>query len=94
MGTTARLLKFAVAAHDRGDWELRVVIDGEVIHRQAVTHEAPRWKEVALDLTPYAGRRVVIRLENAATDWAWEFGYWADLRLETGEPLQARADGR
>ena len=88
-------LKFAVAAHDRGDWELRVVIDGGVLHRQAVTHEAPRWKEVARDLTPYAGRRVVIRLENAATDWAWEFGYWSDLRLETGDQkLQARAEGR
>jgi hypothetical protein len=38
---------------------------------------------------------VVIRLENAATDWAWEFGYWADLRLETGDQkLQARAEGR
>jgi hypothetical protein len=37
---------------------------------------------------------VVIRLENAATDWSWEFAYWADLRLETGETLQARAEGR
>ncbi len=91
-GKTA--LKFAVAAHDQGDWELRVVIDGEVILRQPVTHEVPRWKDVSLDLTRYAGRRVVIRLENAATDWSWEFGYWADLRLETGEPLQARAEGR
>jgi hypothetical protein len=37
----------------------------------------------------------VIRLENAATDWSWEFGYWADLRLETGDQkLQARAEGR
>jgi len=90
-------LKFAVAAHDRGDWELRVVIDGDVVHGQAVDHEAPRWKEVSLDLTRHAGRRVVIRLENAATDWAWEFGYWADLRLETGSSdpkLQARAEGR
>ena len=85
-------LKFAVAAHERGDWELRVVVDGEVIHRRSVTHDAPRWKEVSVDLARYAGRRVVVRLENAATDWLWEFGYWADLRLETGEKLQARAE--
>jgi hypothetical protein len=91
-GKTA--LKFAVAAHDQGDWELRVVVEGEVIHRQPVNHQAPRWKDVSIDLTRYAGRRVVIRLENAATDWSWEFGYWADLRLETGETLQARAEGR
>ena len=85
-------LKFAVAAHDQGDWELRVVVEGEVIHRRSVTHDAPRWKEVSVDLARYAGRRVVVRLENAATDWLWEFGYWADLRLETGEKLQARAE--
>jgi hypothetical protein len=71
-----------------------VVVEGEVIHRQSVNHEVPRWKDVSIDLTPYAGRRVVIRLENAASDWSWEFAYWADLRLETGAPLQARADGR
>ena len=89
-------LKFAVAAHDQGDWELRVAVDGEVIHRQTVDHEAPRWKDVSVDLTRHAGRRVVIRLENAATDWAWEFGYWTDLRLETASDpkLQARAGGR
>jgi putative membrane-bound dehydrogenase-like protein len=78
-------LRFAVAAHERGDWELRVAIEGEVVHSQAVTHDGPRWRDVRIDLAPYAGRRIVVRLENAASDWAWEFGYWADLRLETGE---------
>jgi len=38
-----------------------------------------------VDLTHYAGRRIVVRLENAASDWNFEFGYWSDLRLETGE---------
>ena len=78
-------LKFSVAAHERGDWELRVKIEGEVIHRQSVTHENPQWKDLRIDLTPWAGRRIVMRLENAASDWAWEFGYWSNLQISTDE---------
>ncbi|HRI14194.1 MAG TPA: dehydrogenase [Verrucomicrobiota bacterium] len=76
-------LRFVVAAHEEGDWELRVKADGEVIHRQLVGHDGARWKQVSLDLTPFAGRRIVLRLENAANNWSYEFGYWADLRLDT-----------
>lgn len=78
-------LRVAVAAHERGDWELRVRADGELLHRQTVHREGPRWQEVTVDLSPLAGRRVVLRLENAANNWAWEFGYWSDLRLEETE---------
>jgi len=78
-------LRFSVAAHEQGDWELRVKADGELLHKQTVKHDGPRWKEVKLNLDALAGRRVVLRLENAANNWEWEFGYWADLTLETGE---------
>ena len=78
------MLSFAVAAHEKGDWELRVVADGEVIHQQKIDHSpaAPRWRQVRLDLSQFAGRRIVLRLENAATEWDWEFGFWADLKLD------------
>ena len=78
-------LRFSVAAHEQGDWELRVKADGELLHQQTVKHDGPRWQEVKLNLNTLAGRRVVLRLENAANNWLWEFGYWADLTLETGE---------
>ena len=45
----------------------------------------PRWQDVALDLSSLAGRRVVLRLENAANNWAFEFAYWSNLRIDTGE---------
>ena len=79
------VLTFSVAAHEQGDWELRVLVEGEVLRREKVTHDGPRWRDVRVDLSSYAGRRVVVRLENAANDWKWEFGYWSDLRLESGE---------
>ncbi|MEN9675517.1 MAG: hypothetical protein RIS76_1413, partial [Verrucomicrobiota bacterium] len=82
-------LRFSVAAHEQGDWELRVKADGEVIHRQMVTHDGDRWKPVRVDLTPFAGRRIVLRLENAANNWSYEFGYWADLSID-GADVVAR----
>ncbi len=78
-------LRFRVAAHEQGDWELRIKADGELLHHQLVTHDGARWKDVTLDLSQFGGRVVVLRLENAANNWHYEFGYWADLRIETGE---------
>jgi hypothetical protein len=76
-------LSFAVAAHEQGDWQLRVLAEGKVIHRQIVAHAGPTWKQVELDLSPYAGRPVALRLENNANDWNWEFAYWSDLQIRT-----------
>jgi putative membrane-bound dehydrogenase-like protein len=79
------ILSFKVASHERGDWDLRVLADGEVLHRQKIGHDGERWTNVRIDLSNYAGRRIVLRLENAANDWSWEFAYWADLKLESSE---------
>jgi hypothetical protein len=79
------VLRFKVAAHEQGDWHLRVLADGALLHEQAVTRDGGRWQDVKLDVTPLAGRMVVLRLENAASGWNWEFGYWAALRIEEGE---------
>ncbi len=78
-------LRFSVAAHEKGDWELRIKSDGELLHKQTVKHDGPRWQDVALDLSALAGRRVVLRLENAANNWSWEFAYWSNLRLDASE---------
>lgn len=88
-GTKASL-RFSVAAHEKGDWELRIKADGELLHRQTVTHEGSRWQAVKLDLSQFAGRRVVLRLENLANNWQWEFGYWSGLTLTEGEELSLK----
>jgi putative heme-binding domain-containing protein len=76
------VLRFAVASHDQGDWELRVSAGRETIHRQVVDRSSPRWKQVVVDLKRFAGREIVVRLENAANDWNYEFGYWSGLELD------------
>ena len=80
----AMSLKFAVTAHDKGDWQLRVRVEGSVVHEEKVGPGAEHWQEVAVDLGKFAGKEVTVRLENAANDWSYEFGYWSNLRLEPG----------
>jgi len=67
-----------------------VKADGKLLHRQTVTHDGSRWQTVKLDLSKFAGRRVVLRLENMANNWQWEFAYWSGLTLTEGEELSLR----
>ena len=71
-----------VAADERGDWELRLLVDGQVARRETVTREGERWKTYRLNLAPHAGRKVVLRAENCANGWSWEFGYWIAIELK------------
>jgi hypothetical protein len=45
---------------------------------------------VQFDLTPYAGRKTVIRLENCALGAQQPFAYWSDLQINSGSVLEAR----
>ncbi len=76
-------LSFWVAPDAQGDWQLRVLADGRELHQQIVGPQGSGWKPVAVDLSAFAGRKVALRLENAANDWSWEFGYWADLEIRS-----------
>lgn len=82
-------LTFAVAAHEQGDWELRVLVDGKLVQKQIVDKQGDRWKQVHVDLSPYAGKKTLIRLENCANGWAWEFGYWSTIELKLSEVATA-----
>ncbi|MBI2946554.1 MAG: dehydrogenase [Verrucomicrobia bacterium] len=79
------LLTVEVAAHDRGDWELRVLAEGTVLKKEIIGKSGERWKKIQVDLSAYAGRKTLVRLENCANDWAWEFGYWGKIELQTVE---------
>jgi len=73
-------LEFAVASHDAAgaDWELRVLVNGKELLRKTIgpVDGKPAWQPITVDLTPYAGQKVTLRLENAPNGWSWEGGYW------------------
>jgi hypothetical protein len=85
------LLSFWVSYLKDGDWELRVVIDGKRVMADTIGGFEPRWKEVQVDLAPYAGRQIALRLENAANGWYWEQALWNDLSIRPGTPAQWEA---
>jgi putative membrane-bound dehydrogenase-like protein len=78
-------LAFEVASHENGDWLLKVVADGKVLKTELVEPKSG-WMPVSVDLTPFAGRQVHLRLENCANNWEWEFGYWRNIQLRMSDP--------
>ena len=75
-------LRFNVAADDRGDWLVKVAVNGQVIRELTVDHEKPLWKTVEVDLSKYTDQEVTLRLEAHASGWNWEFAYWNGIVLE------------
>ncbi len=72
-------LEFAVNNHPRGDWKLVVRIDGQEVLGKSIDESV--WQEIRFDLTKHAGNAVTLELENRATDWAFEAGYWSRLKI-------------
>jgi len=89
---TGATLTVEAAAHERGDWELRMFANGDVLKRELISREQGIWQTVTADLAKYAGQRVVLRLENMAggdNDWSFEFAYWGKVEVKTEAALQA-----
>ena len=72
-----------VSHDERGDWRLVVKADGRTLHSSTVGPGTTKggWAEVAVDLTPFAGRKVHLELQNAASGWSWEYGYWGRIAI-------------
>ncbi len=83
-GKTRLLLDVAPDPH--GDWRLVVKANGRVLHDSIVNAASLKagWAHVETDLTPFAGRSVVLELENRASGWSWEFGYWGRAEVTRG----------
>ncbi|MES2598091.1 MAG: PVC-type heme-binding CxxCH protein [Verrucomicrobiota bacterium] len=79
---TKTKLKFRVASDDRGDWLLKVMINDKEIKEQTIDSQKPRWKDIEIDLTPYSGQEITLKLEAHPNGWAWEFAYWQGITFE------------
>ncbi|MEM7232579.1 MAG: sulfatase [Planctomycetota bacterium] len=72
-------LEFAVNHHARGDWDLVVRVAGKAILKKSI--QGSKWQEFRIDLSDHAGKTVALELENRASGWAFEGGYWSRLQL-------------
>ncbi len=77
-------LTMRVSHHPHGDWQLRVVAEGDVLSDQIVGPKSVRkdeWLDVTVDLTKYAGRTIKLSIENRPNDWHNEWAYWNDVSI-------------
>lgn len=75
-------LAFDCTAHERGDWDLVVRINGSEVKKLAITPGEPRWKRISIPLAPWRGQTIEVSLENHPSEWMYEFSYWSDLHIK------------
>ncbi|MBC8326270.1 MAG: sulfatase [Verrucomicrobia subdivision 3 bacterium] len=72
-------LELEVTNHPKGDWKLVVLISGQEVLTKDI--EETKWQRFQIDLSNYAGKKVIIELENRATGWAHEAAYWSRIKI-------------
>ena len=79
------MLKLTVGHHPLGDWDLVVKADGKELLRKPVgkTTATNGWLDVAVDLSEYKGKSILLELLNQPTDWNFENGYWEKILIES-----------
>ncbi|MEI6175888.1 MAG: ADP-ribosylglycohydrolase family protein [Verrucomicrobiota bacterium] len=79
------MLKVVVGHHSAGDWELVVRADMRELLRKTVGPNTSTnyWLDVAVDLSEYQGKSILLELYNQPTGWSNEAGYWEKISLET-----------
>jgi hypothetical protein len=76
-------LEITCGHHTAGDWLLIVRVDGQSVCEKPVGPETATdgWLQVAVDLTPWAGKTVNLELVNQPTGWMCEAAYWARVEV-------------
>jgi hypothetical protein len=75
-----------VVGHDRrGDWTLIIRGAGKELARHTVSRKSARdrWMTVEHDLSTHAGSKLDLELANEPNGWAYETGFWAEIRVES-----------
>ncbi len=91
------LLTFDVSHSAAGDWQVIVLANGESLYDAPVGPKTAHngWLAVSVDLTRFAGQRVVLELQNKATGYSHEWGWWDNIKItdpeveESNEPFPA-----
>jgi len=76
-------LTFDVSHSAKGDWQVIVLANGERLFDSDVGKAtAPNgWLSVSVDLTRFAGKKVILELQNKATGYSHEWGYWDKVEI-------------
>lgn len=68
------------------DWSLVVKANGEVIHQELINTVLTRpqrgWALITVDLSKFAGQKVLLEVQNASNDWSNEHAFWKRIAIE------------
>lgn len=78
-------LKIRASYHPHGDWLMRVRVDNKTITEKLLSYQEiqDEWLNLDVDLTPYAGKKITLSLDNKANNWMNEFGFWHSVKIIT-----------
>lgn len=79
-------LNLCVSHHPHGDWQLRVFANEKSLAKQLVGSKSVsgnEWLDMSVDLTPFAGETIKLRIENYPNNWANEWAYWNKVEVVT-----------
>ncbi len=76
-------LDIRVSHHPHGDWQLRVLVAGEVLADKIVGPDSvsDEWLDMTVDLTRFAGQKIDLTIENRANNWNNEWAYWHEVKI-------------
>jgi hypothetical protein len=67
------------------DWRLIVRANGEVVHDQIIddklTIPQKGWASIQVDLSKFAGQKVLLEVQNQANNWQNEESFWKRIQL-------------
>ena len=83
IGKKTKLLLGVSHRLPQGDWRLIVKASGQTLHDGLVARQpdGKHWSDLAIDLTPLAGKKTILEIHNHPTDWSGEDAYYSKIEL-------------
>ncbi len=77
----AKRLFVDVASDKKGDFVLKLILDGKVASKKTIDTKG-KWMRVEADLRSYRGKTIPVRIENCANGWMCEAAYLDAVGVE------------
>jgi hypothetical protein len=78
-------LELGVSHQEKGDWQLLVRANGQTLHDSLISEKTVKngWADLQIDLSKFAGTKVVLEVHNHPNNWPLEAGYWSRLAIKS-----------
>ena len=82
-------LVMEVASYRQGDFEVEVLVDGQLACREAVSYK-DGYKRIRVPLSEWAGYSVKLEIRQQPTGWMLEHAYWSRIEIVSSRNAERR----